>query len=444
VAQRIARSAAFENVTFLVIIFNALWISVDADHNKADVLIDAHVVFQIAENTFCAFFSWELIVRFLAFKRKLNCFKDGWFVFDLTLVLLMVLETWVMSLFFVLMGKGADIVDASMLRLVRIVKILRLSRLARLVRAVPEIIILIKGIGAASRSVASLFALWLIIIYVFAVFFVQTASGDVKSVQFENVPTGMNTLLLEGILPDNSELVDVMSRANPVFWPIIVGFVLLASITLSYMLIGVLVQIVAVIADAEKEKAMVENVAQHLRVEWQEKGYEMDTILKRDQFQNLLVDPEVAAFLTQLGVDMVALVEMSGMMYEDLSKEDGGVSFEKLVNCALNVRGSNPANVQECKNLVRFLKKVVKDTVSQLEGNMNKQFVKSAKQMNGIRKAVVGEPESSSDSGEPDSPAPYMPPSMDPSFAPDSVASSFVLRHSQSCASVYTDAGYLQ
>jgi len=152
-AQKIARTSAFENMTFLVVIFNALWISVDADHNKADMLIDAHPIFQIAENSFCLYFTWELLTRFCAFKRKLNCLKDGWFVFDLTLVVLMILETWVLTVVFILIGTSADIVDASMLRLVRIVKILRLSRLARLMRAVPEILIFIKGIGAASRSV---------------------------------------------------------------------------------------------------------------------------------------------------------------------------------------------------------------------------------------------------------------------------------------------------
>merc|ERR1719183_2324862 len=94
-------------------------------------------------------------------------------------------------------GSGGDAapIDASMLRLVRIVKILRLSRLARLMRAVPEIIILLKGIGAAARSVMSLFASWLIIIYVFAVFFVQTTPHSME--KFDSVPRGMNTLLLE-------------------------------------------------------------------------------------------------------------------------------------------------------------------------------------------------------------------------------------------------------
>merc|ERR1712190_672808 len=109
-------------------------------------------------------------------------------------------------------------------------------------RAIPELIVLLKGIGVAARSVSAVFMLWLIIIYIFAVIFVQIAEGDMKTGDFENVPTAMNTLLLDGILPDTSDIVNSGAQENPVFWPLIMSFVLLASLTLSYMLIGVLVQ----------------------------------------------------------------------------------------------------------------------------------------------------------------------------------------------------------
>jgi len=271
---------------------------------------------------------------------------------------------------------------------VRIVKILRLSRLARLMRAVPEIIILLKGIGAAARSVFSLFALWLIIIYVFAVFFVQTTPDSME--KFDSVPRGMNTLLLEGILPDNSMLVEDMSDANAIFWPIIMSFVLLASITLSYMLIGVLVQIVHVIAESEREKAMVESVASHLRVQWHE-SYNMDAILHKQKFQRLLLQPGVAMFLTEVGVDMLALMDLSEMIYEDLVKEQGGVNFENFVNIVLNMRGQNPSTVQDESKLIRFMKRVITEQNAALQEIMMKKFTKCSQQINRVRKVVLGE-----------------------------------------------------
>eukprot|EP00403_Amphidinium_massartii_P036972 CAMPEP_0178443548 /NCGR_PEP_ID=MMETSP0689_2-20121128/38963_1 /TAXON_ID=160604 /ORGANISM="Amphidinium massartii, Strain CS-259" /LENGTH=158 /DNA_ID=CAMNT_0020067581 /DNA_START=130 /DNA_END=602 /DNA_ORIENTATION=+ len=61
--QRIARSHYFENITLTVIALNALWISVDTDLNKATSLMEADLMFQIAEHFFCVYFSFEWIVR---------------------------------------------------------------------------------------------------------------------------------------------------------------------------------------------------------------------------------------------------------------------------------------------------------------------------------------------------------------------------------------------
>merc|ERR1712232_1179668 len=120
-------------------------------------------------------------------------------------------------------------------------RMLRLSRMVRLFRAVPELVVLMKGILVASRSVLVFFLLWIIIIYVFAVIFRQITDGDAIGDQyFETVPDAMNTLLLDGILPDTSQLVNDMAGANPILWPIVMFFILLSCVTIMYMLVGVL------------------------------------------------------------------------------------------------------------------------------------------------------------------------------------------------------------
>jgi len=77
--QEIARSAIFDNVTLAVIGLNALWIWIDTDYNDSATLLDAHPVFQVGENLFCAYFALELLIRFLAFNRKRDCMRDAWF-----------------------------------------------------------------------------------------------------------------------------------------------------------------------------------------------------------------------------------------------------------------------------------------------------------------------------------------------------------------------------
>merc|ERR1740130_2188640 len=210
----------------------------------------------------------------------------------------------------------------------------------------------------------------------------------------------MNTLLLGGILPDNALLVSLLTASNPWAWPVIVGFVLLASVTLSYMLIGVLVQIVQAIASTEKEKAMVLMVATHLRGQWEAKGYNMDSLLTKGEFQALLVEPNIAVFLNEVGVDMLVLVDMSEMIYEDIAKEQNGLDFEHFVDSVLNMRGTNPVTVQDVKSQLRIMKRMFKESFDQLDSRIQTKFVKCHKQINSVRKVVLGEPETDDEEDE--------------------------------------------
>merc|ERR1719335_720273 len=101
--------------------------------NDEEVLYNAHPVFIIAENSFCTYFTFELFIRFMAFRRKRFAFRDFWFLFDGMLVFLMIIETWIINgLMMVVMGDSASggAGNASIRRMVRMVRMLRISRLA--------------------------------------------------------------------------------------------------------------------------------------------------------------------------------------------------------------------------------------------------------------------------------------------------------------------------
>merc|ERR1719375_1287971 len=112
----------------------------------------------------------------------------------------MVLETWVMEVVVMLLGGGGDSgmgADTSMLKLVRLARLSRMARMARLLRAAPELMILIKGMGVASRSVCFTLVLLLILVYFFAIVFRQLlADTDAGSLYFDSVPEGMVSLVL--------------------------------------------------------------------------------------------------------------------------------------------------------------------------------------------------------------------------------------------------------
>ena len=83
---------------------------IDTDYNDAPDLSSVHLVFVLAENSFCCYFTWEFLVRFLALEQKRNCLKDGWFKVDAVLVTCMVLETRILPI--ILSGAGGGAIKA--------------------------------------------------------------------------------------------------------------------------------------------------------------------------------------------------------------------------------------------------------------------------------------------------------------------------------------------
>jgi len=393
-AQAIATNWIFEMLTLFVIIMNALWIAVDTDHNDAEMLIDAEPVFVIVENCFCTFFAIELTIRFLAFNGKMYAFRDFWFIFDSILVFLMIVETWIIPGVMLAVGiRGVSGTgNASILRITRMVRMLRVGRMARLMRSIPELVILIKGIRAASRSVIVFFLLWTMIIYIFAIVFKQITDGNaVGDKYFDSVPDAMNTLLLDGILPDASPLVNGVSEENWLYWPILMVFIMLASVTVMYMLVGVLVEVVGVIAAAEKEGMMVTSIATDLRVAMAQVGYNPDAPITQFEFNKCLETPQVAGIMHGAEVDVLMLSEMSDVIFENPDMEATGLTFEMFVEIVLNMRGSNFATVKDLKEQIRVMKRLVSMSSENMFNNIKEEFNQLYEQIWELRQADLEE-----------------------------------------------------
>ncbi|CAE7491999.1 unnamed protein product [Symbiodinium microadriaticum] len=390
--QRIARSTAFDWLSLFMVILNAGWIAVDADLNTAAVITNASPPFILVENLFCTYFFAEVFIRFMAFAEKWRCLRDGWFVFDSLLVFTMVIETWIMPI--IVLGFNLDLanaLDLSTLRMFRMVKLLRLSRMAKLLRAVPELTIIMKGIRLATRSVVVFFALWMMIIYVFALVLRQLTEGQsVGSQYFANVPQSVNNLLLYGILPEQREIVTTLGNAGAWMWPLILCFFLLCSITIMYMLVGVLVDVIRVISTTEKEGLTVAYLASELRDKMDALGYNSEEPLTQFEFQKLLLEPEIAVILSGEGVDVIALVDSLDMIYEDLSKNGkDGLDFAAALELLLNMRGGNAATVKDVKEQLRLTKSLVKSTQWTLMEKMTAEFANVLAQLRELREEAL-------------------------------------------------------
>merc|ERR1740117_834012 len=69
-------------------------------------------------------------------------------------------------------------------------------------------------------------------------------------------------------------------------------------------------------------------------------------MLSREEFEQLLILPDAAQFMQNVGVDVVGLVEFSEFLFKDTE-----LSFGEFVELILQLRGSNPATVKDCVDM---------------------------------------------------------------------------------------------
>jgi len=323
------------------------------------MLLTAEPVFVVAENFFCSYFFGEWLFRYLSFKRKRDGCRDPWFVFDSALVFMMVGETWIMTIVMLAMGAtdGSAMGDASILRLFRLLRLSRMARMARLLRAMPELLVLIKGMFVAMRSV--FFTLFLLsgILYIFGIGFVQlmkgTPSGDEL---FPNVPAAMNSLLLQGILPDEAAMVEQVGEDGGVYKAIVLFYIVLAGLCVMNMLVGVLCEVVSVVSSVEKESMLVGYVKSTLQHMLTYSGIDADGDFRisRKEFEELLVLPGAAKAIQEVGVDVLGLMDFTEFIFGD-AEEAKELSFPDFMDMILQLRGSNTATVKEVVDLRKFI-----------------------------------------------------------------------------------------
>mmetsp|Transcript_27718 Transcript_27718/g.45370 ORF Transcript_27718/g.45370 Transcript_27718/m.45370 type:complete len:347 (-) Transcript_27718:47-1087(-) len=317
---------------------------------------EAHPAILVVENLFVLFFSVELVIRLGAFRRKREAFRDGWFVFDAVLVFLMWSETWFLSICLAIFAPEAT---SPGFRLMRLMRFTRLARMARLLRSIPELLIIVRAIAIALRSVFFLMVLLCGLVYVFGLLFTQLLDGknqppgSLAHDSFRSLPQSMNTLLLAGALPDQSSLVEDAGATHPLLYPLMLLYMLLASLTVMNMLVGILCEVVTVVSAVEKEEILLKSVKSLLKqllldAQADEDG---DGSISRKEFDQMLTNPTCVRTLSEVGVDVFALVDLADFIFGQKSS----LSFASFMDAVLQLRGSNTATVKDVVDLQKLI-----------------------------------------------------------------------------------------
>mmetsp|Transcript_27461 Transcript_27461/g.60094 ORF Transcript_27461/g.60094 Transcript_27461/m.60094 type:complete len:445 (-) Transcript_27461:397-1731(-) len=203
----IATSIWFEHLTLMLILGNSLWIAAEMDIISEKEQRPA--LYYVIDAAFVLYFMVEMLIRLLAFRRKRDSLSDGWFVFDAILVSVMVIQSLASIIYTRVVSIGTQR-NASVLRLLRL---LRLTRVARATRAFPELKMMIFGLMAGTRSVMITTVFLAGLTFVFALVF-RSLTNDtaVGKEKFRSVPQSFVSLIVEGMLPDNSDMMYNLSE----------------------------------------------------------------------------------------------------------------------------------------------------------------------------------------------------------------------------------------
>eukprot|EP00439_Symbiodinium_sp_Y106_P066019 s1506_g10.t1 len=248
---RIAGHRYFEGATMAVILVNAVCIGIDADYSATNdrpaKLHEGPAFFIVTEVFFAVFFTTELVVRFLAFKRKCLCFCDFWFLFDFLLVAMMDVETFILPL---IASEGGPLGILSTLRLLRL---LRVSRMAKLMRTFPELMLIVKGLAAAVRAVSWTLALLMMILFVWSIIFTSIYHQGTKTDEevadgigslFGNMSKSAFSLIIMGtLLDDVTYCCNMIRESGQIFMlAVFIVFIVISSFMMLNMLLGILVE----------------------------------------------------------------------------------------------------------------------------------------------------------------------------------------------------------
>jgi hypothetical protein len=378
--QAIARSKYFKTWATLLVGVNAIWQAVELDCNRAPVLSDADIGFQIVEHSFCALFALEILVRFMAYVSTIAALKDAWFRFDAILVFMMMGELWFLPIFLLIIDGGGSNAAMGNFQVLRMARLVRLTRMTRLFKSAPELITLIKGISTAIRPVTYTLILLMTLLYVFGIVFrSQIRQGSyLEERYFSSVSRAVSTCLLHATFLDSVALVAEEIREESLF---LLGIfylcILLTNLTVLNMLIGITCEMVSEVKKCEEERLAKADLTSKLSDILLVYDSDGNNSLQRHEFDLFMKNVEVIEVLQHFEVDYAGFLTLAEVLYEAgsmVAEEHQGrpsthsskppsreirepaLSFNEILDLVVRLKGDNTPTVQDIVELRKYTK----------------------------------------------------------------------------------------
>eukprot|EP00927_Polykrikos_kofoidii_P050253 TRINITY_DN44173_c0_g1_i1.p1 TRINITY_DN44173_c0_g1~~TRINITY_DN44173_c0_g1_i1.p1 ORF type:complete len:527 (-),score=97.52 TRINITY_DN44173_c0_g1_i1:68-1648(-) len=365
----IVSSRPFEMLTLSVISANAIWLGLDADFNDAKSYAETHVAWIVGENIFCVYFAFEILVRFFAVRDKMSLFRDHRFAFDSSLVVFMIVETWILPI--ALSSRNRNpLGDIGALHLLRL---LRLSRLARIMRSVPELTTIVKGIIDATRSVGTVLLFLILLCYVWAIVFTGTYKDSNLELEFYFGSIGMSmfTFFCNGtLLDDLSELITMLREDSLLMLALFIAFILLAAFTILNMLIGILCDVTSQTKIQETQRKRFDSVKAAFKEAFEQINMDWNGTLSETKFE-LMCSPGASTqrlLKTELGIGFDSFDELKKLLFTD-SLGPRELSFDEFLQLIIRLRPdeeATPLDVQQFSQALRDQDRRVQNLVDEI------------------------------------------------------------------------------
>jgi hypothetical protein len=362
-AQWVVQHPAFTTAQFIAVALNTIWIGIETDHNDKDILFEADPGIVVVENLFCMFFLLEWVARLCAFRNKVECVRDLWFVFDTALLAMMVFETWILFTVSAVVGGESRTWPTDLLRLCRLARFMRVARISRLLRSIPELTVITRGLLVVTRTVFFICVLLTALVYVFAILFVQFARDTNLNSdgRYENVASAMLTLVLGGLIPDMAPMTYEFAKENALFAALFLLFILFGFITIMNMLIGVLVQVVGVVASVESETNQLTQVKRLLLDS--DMGLKEHEFISSQDIAMLLGEETIVDGLRELGIDTDDLIEHSKVVFRNREE----IKLRDFWQLVVQHRGNATVKVKDLVLMRQFIYTELSTLVGQIE-----------------------------------------------------------------------------
>jgi hypothetical protein len=254
-------------------------------------------------------------------------------------------------------GQLADTDWIAVLRMVRLLRVVRLSRVSR------DIDIFCKGIWSGLRESAIVWAILILLTFVFSVLLTTYATDELREKVFSSLRHSMHVLFRSGIVLDGASdvLDDMMSCGDTASYLLFVLFVVVSQYIMLNLLTGLMVSEAQDLRDEEVARSKLTFLRRQLE-NISECYIQDDGFISKREFGLIINNADVHNMLGQFGANIQSI----SLMEESLYAKSDHITFESMFQAIADLVDTKHTTVRDAFHLQDVLQRSLRSIENQL------------------------------------------------------------------------------